>query len=298
MVIVPSSELPHGQDLEVAPSTDLQEEFRIGLAEFLLTQPKIKKYFYEKGFKQLGSPSDGFDNPTIPPGLDGRRYIAWIREEKQNHINYLAELPEEQKESYKRRKAEYDKVVSLLGAEINTSVGIIQGSRYGLREIIIKLLNGDKLPVSEVIEIIETNGVLVTRYPDKTDGFNIPGNHGISRYKSGAWHMGLDGIALNSKAEVLHELIAIEVFKRFIDTKVDIGGLISSSGLILASMLANRTSIQESIVRGLSINTNPLMIPIIESYFEIFGKWGEGSPIIENFKRLLEDNGKNNTLHL
>ena len=259
------------------------------LVEFSLRDEEIRKDLQKQGFTRFEPAYTGYLRDTAPlPSLE-ESSDEWEQRQQMQKEKYFASLTEEDKERISKEKVEYDRVVAYVTEKTTESFSYLRESRYGLKEIfdIILAGKGNELKPEEIIKIMKEKGINVQEFPEQEKGFDGGENHGESRYRNGKWTVKYNEIALKDNREILHELIAIEVFDRIMQENPTFTNSLANLPLRLLASAFQGTSFKESGPRTEYGRKKMLTISILDCFVNEFKSYGPGSPTLQKLRRVL-----------
>jgi hypothetical protein len=252
----------------IESSNDTDSEMVNSLVWNMLSRPAIQEELKSIGFNQLEKPYLGFVyDKTHSPDLTPEQELNWQEEKEKALEQYWRDLPEERKEIYNSGMVEYRKAVEYMKEPILETLELIKTSKFGLKEIFQKHINNEKITSQNVIDIMKEKGVVVEENPEKEQGWGLKGdNNGISRYRSGKWHVKLNKIALNDPRAILHELYAVELFDSLIQENPKIGDILTGITYGVMHFLKG-FHFQEAQARGKRFFSKQMSLHILEGLY-------------------------------
>lgn len=268
---------------------EIEPETLAMLVEFSLGEEEIQKDLRKEGFTRFEPAYTGFLRDTAPLPSLKESPDEWEQRQQAQKEKYFASLSEEDKERISREKIEYDRVVTYVTEKTKESLLYIKESRYGLKEVFNIILDGkgQELKPEKIIKIMREKGLDVQEFPGQEKGFDGGENHGESRYRNGKWAVKYNEVALQDNGEILHELLAVEIFDRIMQENPKFTNSVLNFPLRLLISTVQGTSFKESGTRAEYVRRKMLAIPILECLMEEFKSYGPGSPILQKLKRTL-----------
>lgn len=274
-----------GAELKEIPKVD--PLFIKSLAEIALHDDAIQEDMRRQGFQQFTPPYTGFVFDTLPPGLTEDQAKKWREEQDSKRKNFFDTMSDDEKRRIASQQKSYEDAINFLIPQVSTSLGLLRGNKYGLGEVFRAQSQKQDFSSSTIIAIMKSKGVNVQEYPQQDEGFDGKTNHGEARFVGSTWTAKFNKVALSEPLEVLHELIAIECFDLYIQSRPSLTEALTSMPIGLV-VLSTGKSFRESLARGQYISQGMMTIRILESIFDTITHFGQESQFVQEFSKAIQ----------